>query len=249
MLRRRADYTYVDCNLKWYRIWDTNGTSSSGVQYPNSYVGTQGATKESRILGGERNPDTATTVSLGSIFPHPGQDTGQWRHEEFIYKANSATNAADGEFHIRYVGPQGSLSGSTTAWRTDSTNAPGLVEQLSIQDDPSSCTPDGDVYYDDIYLDVTPSRVVMLDQSTYTSSSLTKKTPLIPLTWSDTQITAYFHQADFTEGGGAYISVCDSAGACSSGQLITVGAAAASVSGTSFRTTGTGQFKGTGVWK
>lgn len=223
-MKRKVTYSYTDLNLKWFRLWDTNGTSGSGTQYPNHYIGTQGPTKTSRILGSEFNPDAAVTVSIGAIYPHPGQDSGNWRVEKFLLQEASAQNTADGQFHIYYIGPQGSLNGSTTSWKTDSANAAGHPEQLSLQDDPSNGTADGHVCYDDILVEQgTWARAEVMDRNTYTSASLTKSNPIVPITWSDTSITAYFHAAGFSEGETAYVFVCDNSNSCSSGYQIQIG--------------------------
>jgi len=76
------------------------------------------------------------------------------------------------------------------------------------------------VYFDDVYMDITWSRVMLGNASTF--NACTHREPLIPTAWSTSSITAYFNQGSFSNGQNVYVFVVDSTGAASPGKLITI---------------------------
>lgn len=71
------------------------------------------------------------------------------------------------------------------------------------------------MHYSDFYADDSWSRVI-LGTGSAAHDSCTKRSPLIPLTWSPSQITCFVDMADQTTGT-RYIFVVDSTGAVSAG--------------------------------
>lgn len=226
--KRKSLYTYTDLNEKWYRIWDSNGGGGGGSQYPNMYWSTQGATKSSRLLSLELVPDPSKTKSIQQVYPHPGQTPNHaWRTEMYLVQVNSSTGAVDGQaLSYVFLPSSGSFFMSSTTWQTDSVNAPGIFDQMSIQTDLSSGLTDGEEFFDDVYCDYTPARIMLSDSNTFVgaNTSNTLMNLQVPLTWSDTSITAYINTSGFTNNASAYLYVCDSSNACNaSGFAITIG--------------------------
>lgn len=232
--KTRVTFQYVDMNLKDNRYWDTNGTSASGNQYPNMYWSTQGTARNSRIIALERNPDAAKTFGVTGNWRHWAEAGGGWRTEQQLVKINSDVGLFDGAaYSYQFITSSGSFFASSTTWSTDSANAPGLFDEVSIQVDPSNITTelDGDarVFMDDVYVDFTPSRVVLSDTSTWSGGVATNVNVnmQIPFEWSDTQIKVYANTAGFTQGQTVYLFVFDSTNTPNTeGFPLTVGQAA-----------------------
>lgn len=227
--KRKSLYTYVDLNMKWIRFWDANGGGGGGSQYPNMYWSTQGATRTSRLMSLEIVPDTSKTKQIAGTYPHPGQTASHaWRTELYKVQVNSAINANDGQaLSYVFLPSSGSFFASSTTWATDSTNAPGIFDQISIQTDVSSGLADGEEFFDDVYADYSPACVFLSDASTFVGANVNNQIVdmQIPSTWSDTSITAYINTSGFSDGAQAYLYVCDSNNSCNSaGFPVTVGA-------------------------
>jgi len=221
-LKRYVNYPFTAGNHKWLRFWDTNGESSSGNQYPNIYVGTQGTDQNSKVLGEEFNPDAAVITGLGGYYPHPAQDLGFWRDEHHILIQNSAVGLWDGAYKVHYATANASLNISSDTFRTDTANAPGQQDQVWVQDDPSNYTPLGWGYFDDIYVDTTLARVYITTSSTLAGNSIEQMQ--IPSAWAAGEVTAYVNVGPLSAGSTAYLYVCDSADSCNAnGYLLAIG--------------------------
>lgn len=78
-------------------------------------------------------------------------------------------------------------------------------------------------YFNDIYLDYSRQRVLIGDASTLTGCTTLREVQ-IPVTWSDTSITATVNQGGFADGATAYLYVFDATGtANTTGKEITFG--------------------------
>ncbi|MEI6704877.1 MAG: hypothetical protein WCL71_15295, partial [Deltaproteobacteria bacterium] len=85
-----------------------------------------------------------------------------------------------------------------------------LLGQAIESTQPVFGTPDFDIYYDDIYIDNTQSRVMICDASSW--STRTQCEVQIPVTWADNSITFTLNTGRFTLGQVVYIYVIDSNG-------------------------------------
>jgi hypothetical protein len=77
----------------------------------------------------------------------------------------------------------------------------------------NSCNPtlgsnDAFRYFADIYMDITPSRIIVANNANYTSATITE--PQIPSAWSDTSITCTVNLGKFQDQSTAYLFVFDS---------------------------------------
>jgi hypothetical protein len=201
---RYVTYGVEATNQKWHRWW------ASGATYPNFYNGTSGVEAGSLLRVLEIVPDTTISTYINDVVNPPGQSQNTWRYEETLLQNNSANNVADGIFTIRV----GTMSSTTTTMKTDSTNANGLLIKDNILEANfnSPAISASYVYIDDVYMDKYFARIMLGDAATYAGSS--KRTPLIPKTWSDTSVTAYFHQGNWSNGATAYVYVCNDSNEC-----------------------------------
>jgi hypothetical protein len=102
-------------------------------------------------------------------------------------------------------------------------NAPGYVDQVWVQEDPSSYTPDGgDPALDDIYIDTIPAVVFITTSPTLAARG--ERQMQVPYAWSDTSISVYANQGILADASVAYLYVCDANNVCNAnGVSITLG--------------------------
>ncbi len=79
----------------------------------------------------------------------------------------------------------------------------------------------GDLYFDDVYVDKTWSRVELGDANSYNLCHI--REIQIPTAWSDDSITVTVNQGSFKKGDTAYLFVVDANGNVSNGYPITIG--------------------------
>lgn len=219
-MKRKVTYPYEDANLKWIRLWDTNGTSGSGSQYPNMYWSTQGATKNSRLISLEIVPDTSKTKGVTGLYRHPAETPSQgWRTEMYLVQMNSAIAAVDGKaYSYLWIPSSGSYFASSTTWQTDSTNAPGLYDEISPEDDPSSITMTGNVYWDMTVVDIStngfPAMALLSDAATFESGNVNNVNVnyLVPKSWANDALELYISTAGFSAGQTVYLYIFNSEG-------------------------------------
>src|SRR5205807_496122 len=90
-------------------------------------------------------------------------------------------------------------------------------------DNPSSdgVSGGGGYIFDDIYFDYTQARVMIGNSSTFSGSN--HREIQIPVSWSDSGITATLNQGSFANGASVYIFVVDANGNASPGYPIILG--------------------------
>ena len=209
-------------NYKFFRLWSSPENSpidivvgytnfSSPFTYPYNNAHSNGTAEYG-------NP-----TNMYTTMSHP--PANQWNTEE--YQASKSTiDLQDGTFRFWYNGKK-HINNTTLMNR--STKHPGSWSNLYIENynhhssnGVNDVPPSGAyVYYDDVYIDTTWSRVMIGNASTF--DSCTHREPLIPTAWSSTSITAYFNQGSFQNGQSVYIFVVDSNGNASTGKAITIG--------------------------
>lgn len=196
-------------NYKFYRFWPPNGTL-----HPD-YVAVFANSKPRVTKFASEGAGSAGTVS-GFIAP-----ANAWYTEELqVHQGGIDTQDSTTKFWMNSV-----LKLSYSHISRTSKN-PAQWSRLSIENFWTLRPPPSGayMYFDDIYVDTTWSRVMIGNASTF--DACTVREPLIPTAWSNTTITAYFNQGSFSNGQSVYVFVVDSDGNASSGKAITIGGAA-----------------------
>lgn len=216
--RKYAHPTFLDgvTNYKFNRVWPSTDTRTNfflhftnyGTKYTNST--TEGATSSTEFYEGYVAPNNVWFTEELQV-DHGDVDVANASWKYWIsgntYSRSNYVGAKTGTYN---GGPQENV---WYRWyiQTHWTNDPP----------PSGAY----VYFDDVYMDSTWSRVMIGDASTY--DSCTHHEPLIPTAWSDSSIKAYFNQGSFSNGKSVYLFVVDSTGAVSLGKLMTIGGVSA----------------------
>lgn len=82
-------------------------------------------------------------------------------------------------------------------------------------------------YFADIYVDYTPQRIVIADNTNLASATVVEN--LIPTSWSDTSITATVNAGKFADGATAYVFLFDATGQRNNtGYTVTIGSGSGS---------------------
>lgn len=169
-------------NLKVLRLW----TSFEKPHINNIYLGYQGkeGLSSGRIVG-EYTDDK--TNWLGSQTPFVGF---KWTSEEVIYRAGDI-DQYNGVFQYIRDGRMAKSEGE----RTRTSERPLRYTKLYF-DQVSNYTLSHPlkVYYDDIYVDDTYSRVVIKDSSA--SNAYTRAIPQVPVEWRNDYIKVKLHTAE-----------------------------------------------------
>lgn len=199
-------------NTKTFRMWmDINGGT------PDWFVGTQ---KDGQsILSWEFASPQVTGKNrfyVGGELSHPGSS---WRSEEYFQKSNSSVGAQDGIISVRI----NSQSIGSASVQSDTANEPGVInylvlEQVTANNASEQWCNSGDVWFDDIFVEVgTWSHAMICNASTLSAS--TSCVPQIPSVWSDTSIMATSNIDGMTAP--FYLYVCDDSNTCNAtGYLI-----------------------------
>lgn len=203
-------------NTKYDRLWDNFLGANSHTLVLNNNAGLDKIYEHTSESHNQNKFMTKVFV--------PGRDTA-WHTIEYKRIINSAEGLSDGSLEVR----SDTWTETNTSVQTDSGGNPADFDPADyfLEDDPAN-TParnDGEyTYMDDIYISTTFARIYLANNSTLADATTTEM--LIPKTWSDTSITAYFHQGIFASGASAWIFVCDDTAliSCSAAQAITIGA-------------------------
>ena len=140
----------------------------------------------------------------------------QWFDFEFKLTRSSAPNVANGSVVITVDGVQKSSKTNFITHDGDD----GIYRYMMMGGTIASCSnasrtipfdPHFKVYYDDIYVDTTQSRIEIADVPTWSSSTLTHREIQIPSAWSDGQIQFTLNKGSFSAGQ-AYLYVIDANG-------------------------------------
>lgn len=209
----RNTYGDGNGNIKVFRCWEYETWA-----LPDFWHGTGGDDATWRIVSVESDVGEGNWTVAGTI-KHWGIDTN-WHTYEHVIQLNSSCGAEDGYYQLM----QDSATITNTGMQYDGGTTCGTpLEMVFIQTDPSNYTPaEGTtIHYDDIYIDNVWNRAFIGNESTWADSTV--KSPLIPSAWSDTSITAYFHQGRFANDATAYVYVFDGSNVVSDGYQITVG--------------------------
>lgn len=160
---------------------------------------------------------TQGTAKLSDTYP-PVQ---QWNIEE--YEADQGTlDTSDASIKVWYNG----VDGGDKTFQGKTTDNPTNWGDFLVQGQNSNCDNSNYMYFDDLYIDTTWSRVMIGNASTFSNS--THKEIQIPTAWATGEITVVVNTGSF-ENGQAWLYVVDSNGDVnSSGFEITIGEAQAS---------------------
>ncbi len=151
---------------------------------------------------------------------------GTWQRFEYWYQRGTI-NVEDGEYEWRRIGRSGSEviisknnilthnTGDNTNWRYI------LLGHYYGNLTPAETNRDMNIYYDDLYLSQTRSRVEIGNNEVFTSSG--HKEIQIPTAWSGTEITIELNAGSYTVDDNVYVFVVDAAGDASPGYAITIG--------------------------
>lgn len=205
-----------DSNFKIFDISQGNGPYGypPGYWYWN-YQGDQ-FTSCSAIAPFQLQDDLSDSIDGGAYWGGSGTASPcmQWIKWEFETKLTSASNGyaklwQDGTLAGNYAGKTDGFSGTT---RTLSVG--GYQRAYGNQNNWR--------YWADVYVDITPQRVILANNSTLNSSATIREIQ-IPTAWSDGSITVTVNLGKFTSGT-AYLFVADATGAFNStGMAITIG--------------------------
>ena len=134
--------------------------------------------------------------------------TNSWDSEEIIFKGNSSFGTADG---ILRLYSDGVSAGNLTNMQYKN-GAGEMTSNYVVHFVKANATLGiGDrVWIDDVYVDTTWARVMIGNNSTWSSS--THKEPFIPSVWTDENITAIVNTGTFILGQSAYLYVVDENG-------------------------------------
>ena len=214
------NWDFPDDNHKWF------GYSSGGDIYGLPYnwylesVGGMESSFGSHLVDDDSEVGWTTGEWYGNSFPnHP---INQWVKIEVETKISDSTDG-----YIK-VWADGTLVQNLTGDTTDGTNYGSEGSNRSIGFGGYNRTRSTNQwrYFADIYFDNTPQRVVICNNSTY--SSCTVREIQIPTAWSDTSITATVNAGVFASDATAYLFVVDADGVASAGKEITFGEGAGS---------------------
>ncbi len=138
----------------------------------------------------------------------------QWNHYEAYIDVGSA-NTSNGSFvlshnsiqQLNYDGniQMQSSSDSCSTWRA-------VQFGMYYAHDPGG---NGQIWYDDIYIDTTRARVMISNNASWTSA--THREVQIPVSWTDTSITFEVNEGSFAVGENVYIFAIDANGGVSNG--------------------------------
>lgn len=204
-------------NTKTIRVWHD---SVGGTQ--NWLVGTQNPSPtDFSVLDAE----TVAQVPNVNRFNGPAiwaeQPLGSWRTEEYVFRNNSALNAADGHADIVLDNVS---AGSTDGFQMDDVTLPGpnnliVIQQTLANNSTEQWCSTGDAYFDNIYIDINSwQRAVVGNKSTYVACTALE--PQIPSAWADTSITAQCNLGRFSEDDNLYMYVVDNLNAPNANGLL-----------------------------
>ena len=168
-------------NLKILRLWSTYSHKQKHLSRTNNaYIGFQG-----RHDLAARSYAEYTEKGKSARYSPSLQFTAQkWIQHELIYRP-STLNSQNGIFHLEEnAHPMGTHRDLTTI----TNEYPAPYDRLYF-DQVSNGTGEGPlyVYYDDIYIDTTWSRIILCNSPKL--AFCTKKAIQLPLNWSNTHIT------------------------------------------------------------
>jgi hypothetical protein len=127
-----------------------------------------------------------------------------WANEEYVLKLNSSEGANDGSLQIL---KDNSLKLTTSTWQPDDATRPGHINNIFIEHDPSNMTANGNVWFDDIYIDASWNAVKICNASSYSSSTYCEMQ--VPTAWADGEIKFEFSPSNFSTGESVYVYVFD----------------------------------------
>lgn len=218
-----------------YKLWrvaaslDTNGN----VHYPaiNDFKW-KGATYTWNTLG----LTYTSTSALGSYssvhFPNDSVVDNTWYN--VVLMVNQGTKGVANGSYKAYLskasGPYTEIASATNILIIDSygdyINAIKLDNYIDKNNDnivaQGATIANNGIYFDDIYIDNTFSRIEIGDSPEY--QNCTKRIIQIPSAWTDTSVTATLNQGNFTSGQTTYLYLVNSSGAVNAnGYPITIG--------------------------
>ena len=142
---------------------------------------------------------------------------GKWSKVQIAFKV---TDQSDGYVNVWENGHQ------VVGYAGPTDTYPGTQRTITIGGFARIRSPNNWVYFDDVYVDTTLSRVVLADKPVLSQATIIENQ--IPSAWSDSSITATVNLGQFTQGQTAYLFVVDSSGTPSAkGFVVTVGGTAA----------------------
>jgi hypothetical protein len=177
--------------------------------------------------------NTITDQSSKRTVVKDGFLLNEWQRLEAYYKKSSALGVNDGVFEWRRVGrASGEVIVSNYNIIThDSTNENQLYRYiflghyygnlLNSDSSPYAGIRDAEIYYDDIYISRSRSRIEIGNHAVFANCTHREIQPAI--TWSDTGITGTFNQGSFNNGDTVYFFVVDEDGIPSDGYPVTIG--------------------------
>ena len=125
-----------------------------------------------------------------------------WKKFEIIAKISSGTDGywqfyENNVRKINYIGKTDQMTGTTryAAFGGYARNYPDATNWR---------------YFNDLYLDTTPQRVILTNSATYSSATIVE--PQVPSIWTDTSITVKLNHGKLSAGT-AYLFVFDATGA------------------------------------
>jgi len=221
--RKYAHASFLDyqVNYKFYRFWsETDIQPDSFLIYHNFVLTTTGQTKYNIEVSPESVEHTLTN-NRGI--------NNKWFVEE-VQASHSDIDTSNGTMRYWVNGTKYEktsvktrITGKSDLWRRwyiQNHWTSGRVDPAYDQYPPVGAY----VYFDDIYMDTTWSRVMIGNAPTF--DACTHREPLIPMAWSASSITAMFNQGSFPNASKVYLFVIDSDGNASLGKEITIGGTA-----------------------
>jgi hypothetical protein len=168
----------------------------------------------------------AVDVLVTSNISCPTSDSAEpvanvWRSEEFRRQMSSGSGQADGIENIVF---DNDSKCSSSSFVSRNGSYPGNINNIIIDgygDIAQSCY----MYVDDAYIDNTWQRVMLADNSTYSSATHLEIQPP-QTTWSNTSIEILFNQGSFSNEDRVYLYVFDTSNNSDSGYELTIGSEA-----------------------
>ena len=173
------------------------------------YITYSGATLDGGSLGRYSRPDITSY----------GFSMNEWMSIENTIIGSSSSGSDDGVYLMQRVGHGEDLDNQTdvVTWIDgDAFYRYVMIGQTWL------ITYDCDIYYDDMYIDITAARVMLGDNSTW--GACTVRDHQIPTLWSPTSIQVEVNNDSFSADDTAYLFVVDADGNVSDGYAITIGA-------------------------
>lgn len=207
--------------------WDAQGTSTRNTaiglagfygEYPASsgvYRWFNDAVVAQRSASGKSTNNTCNSAMGGNNWASDAFVFGNWQRIEWIYKASSAANAADGSVTVIRTGKSGNaLTAATCITHGDTSD---LWRYVSLPQGVTNIiggTLNLGMYFDDVYIDNSLARVEICDSSTW--SSRTHCEIQLPTAWAGDKIIINTRLGSFSIGQDIFIYVVDSNGAVNS---------------------------------